>query len=87
MAMPATNRSSQQKIALGVVGLGLGGLAPLVTGLIGMWSYATQGYFVSKTGDLIEGPFAMAASGVFVLLGLGMIGYAIWLYRRGDPKG
>jgi len=78
---PTTNHA-RLKITLGTVGLILGGLAPLITGIVGIWSYAKQGYFISKTGELIDGPSGILMSGFFILAGLGMIIFAIWKYRR-----
>lgn len=63
-------------------GLALGGLAPLVTGIIGLWGYVTRGYIISKTGDLIDGPSGLWMSVFFILVGIGMIVYAIWSCRR-----
>jgi len=64
----------------------LGGLAPLVTGIVGIWGYVTRGYFISKTGELISGPLGLLMSGFFIFAGLGMIVYAIWLYRRKQQR-
>jgi hypothetical protein len=75
-------KPSGKRFAIGVIGLCVGGLAPLVTGLIGMWQYLDRGYFISKSGDLVEGPLAIVGSGIFILAGLGMIAYAIVIYRR-----
>jgi hypothetical protein len=82
MIAKAPGKPSRKRLALGAAGLFIGGLAPLVTGLIGMWQFLNHGYFISKTGDLVEGPLAMMASGMFILAGSGMIAYAIVNYRR-----
>lgn len=73
---------SPRRAALAAICLSLGSLAPLVTGLIGVWGYLTRGYFISKTGELVDGPLGIVVSGFFVLAGLGMIGHAIWSFRR-----
>ncbi len=59
----------------------MGGLAPLVAGLIGFWDYATQGYFIAKTGKIVDVPIGLAVSGLLVVAGLAMIGYAIRSYK------
>jgi len=82
-----SNRVSRKRLAIGTIALCIGGLAPLVTGLIGMWQFLTRGYFVSKTGDLVEGPLALVASAVFIFAGLGMIAYAMVIYRRRTRAG
>jgi hypothetical protein len=82
MSGSASKKLSRKRLALGAIGLCIGGLAPLVTGLIGMWQFHNFGYFISKTGDPVEGPLAIVASGMFILAGLGMIAYAIVTYRR-----
>jgi hypothetical protein len=78
----STKKLSRKRAVIRALGLGLGGLAPLATGLVGMWGYATRGYFIAKTGETIDGPLGMVASGLFIFAGLCMIGYAIWSYRR-----
>ncbi len=78
---------TNRRVTFGAIGLAAGGLAPLVTGLVGVWGYLTRGYFISKTGELIDGPAGILMSGVFILAGIGMIGYAIWLYRRHRQRG
>jgi hypothetical protein len=75
-------RKIRSRLMLGTIGLCIGGLAPLVAGLIGMWQYIDRGYFISKTGDLVEGPLAIVGSGMFILAGLGLIFYAIVSFRR-----
>ena len=82
MIANASKEPSRKRLVLGTIGLCIGGLAPLVTGLIGMWQFLTRGHFISKTGDLVEGPLAIVASGVFILAGLGMIAFAIVIYLR-----
>jgi len=72
----------KRRLIIGTVGLSLGGLAPIVTGIVGAWSYITQGYFVAKTGELIYGPIGLLSSGFFILAGTAIIGYAIWSYRK-----
>lgn len=78
---------SRKRLLIEVIALCIGGLAPLVTGIVGMWGFVECGYFVSKTGDLIEGPLAVFASGAFILAGLGLITFAIWNYRRKRKRG
>jgi len=82
MIANATKKPSRKRLILGTIGFCIGGLAPLVTGLIGMSQYMNRGYFISKTGDPVEGPLAIVGSGMFILAGLGMIIYAIVSYRR-----
>ena len=82
MIATASKKPSRKRLVLRTVGFCIGGSAPLVTGLIGMSQFLNRGYFISKTGDLVEGPLAMVASGVFILAGLGMIAYAVMNYRR-----
>ena len=82
MIANASRRPSRKRLALGAAGFCIGGLAPLVTGLTGMWQFLSRGYFITKTGGIVEGPLAIVASVVFILAGLGMIIYAIVNYRR-----
>ena len=77
---PPTQRS-KRRVKIGAIGLALGGLAPMVTGIVGVWGYITRGYFISKTGERVDGPAGILMSVFFILAGLGMIGYAIWQYR------
>jgi hypothetical protein len=77
--LPNTNPTWRQ--SLRAIGLALGGLAPLVTGGVGIWHYLTQGNFIAKTGERIDGPSGLLMSGFFILAGLVMIGHAIRLYR------
>ena len=67
------------KLTLGALGLCIGGLAPLITGFIGMRDYLAQGYFISKTGQQVEGPLAATIATSYVLMGLIMIGCALRL--------
>ena len=85
-AQPPT-QYSKKRVTLGAIGLAVGGLAPLVTGLVGVWGYLTRGYFISKTGELVDGPSGILMSGFFILSGIGMMVYAIWLYRRHTQRG
>lgn len=72
----------QTRSILVLVGLCLGGLAPLATGIIGLWGYVTRGYFISKTGQIISGPIGIIVSCFFVLTGIAMIVFAILSYKR-----
>ena len=81
MVAPMPGRS-KRRAAWGAIGLVLGALPPVVTGIVGLWDYLTQGYFISKTGERIDGPAGIVMSGLFILAGLGMIAYALWSYRR-----
>lgn len=67
---------------MGSIALAIGGLAPMVTGVVGLHGYFTQGHFVAKTGQIVSGAAAWIASSVFILAGLGMMALAIWQYRR-----
>ncbi|MDX1378801.1 MAG: hypothetical protein R3307_08130 [Anaerolineales bacterium] len=82
MSAQTGKRFSHKRLIVEVIALCIGGFAPLVTGVVGMWSFIERGYFVSKTGDLIAGPLAIFASVAFIFAGLGLIAYAIWNYRR-----
>ncbi len=62
--------------------MGIGGCAPLITGIVGVWGYATKGYFIAKTGELVDSPAGFIVCLFFILAGLWMIAYAIRLYRR-----
>lgn len=70
------------RATLGAIGLSLGGLAPLLTGLVGVRGYLVQGYFTSRTGDRVDGPVGMVVCGFFILAGSAMIIHAIRMYRR-----
>ena len=74
-------KSKTRKI-LWTIGLMLGGLAPLVTGVIGIWGYITLGYITSKTGEIIDDPSGIFVSGLFIIAGIWMIVYAIRQYLR-----
>lgn len=82
MIANTSRKPSRKRLLLGTTGLCIGGLAPLVTGLIGMWQYIDQGYFISKTGDRVEGSLAFVGSGMLILAGLAVIFYAIVSFRR-----
>ena len=82
MENDSTSKRLRRRLILGTGGLILGGMAPLLTGIIGIWSYLKQGYFISKTGELIEGPSGLVISFIFVVAGLGVIVVAILKYRR-----
>ena len=69
------------RVILGAVGMMLGGLAPLATGIIGVHGYVTKGYFISRTGDHISGLSGILVSMFFILAGFAMIAYGIWKYR------
>ena len=73
---------SKRRALIGSIALAVGGLAPLVTGLVGLHGYFTKGYFIAKTGQVVSGTTAWAASSVFILAGLGMMTLAAWQYRR-----
>ena len=81
-ATPSSTKRSKIRVTLGAVGLALGGLAPLVTGIIGVWEYITKGYVISKTGELITGLSGVLMSVFFIIAGFAMMGYALWSYRR-----
>jgi MFS family permease len=76
--MPRSKRSA----AIGAVGMAVGGLAPMITGIVGIYGYLTEGYFVSKSGEVVTGPVGWIASIFFILAGLGMMALAVRLYRR-----
>ena len=73
---------SRRGIIIGCTGLAVGGLAPLVTGLVGLHGCVTQGYFVAKTGQIVSGATAWIASALFILAGLGMMALAVRWYRK-----
>ena len=73
---------SRRGVIIGCTGLAVGGLAPLVTGLVGLHDCLTQGYFVAKTGQIVSGATAWIASAFFVLAGLGMMALAVRWYRK-----
>jgi hypothetical protein len=73
---------SRRGIIIGCAGLAVGGLAPLVTGLVGLHGCLTRGYFVAKTGQIVSGATAWIASAFFILVGLGMMALAVRWYRR-----
>ena len=52
MIANAPRKPSRKRLALGAAGFFIGGLAPLVTGLVDMWQFLNHGYFISKTGAL-----------------------------------
>lgn len=72
---------------IGAIGLSLGALAPIVTGAVGLWGYATRGYFIAKTGEMVNGPAGLVTCIFFVLAGLWMMGYAVYKYRRQTRRG
>ena len=74
-------RHSKTRLTFATIGMIVGGLAPLATGIVGVWGYLTKGYFISKTGELIDGPAGILMSGFFILAGIGMIVYAVRRYR------
>ena len=67
---------------IGCTGLAVGGLAPLVTGLVGLHGCVMQGYLVAKTGQIVSGATAWIASALFILAGLGMMALAVRWYRK-----
>lgn len=73
---------SKRRVTLGAVALALGGLAPLITGAVGIHGYLTQGYFVARTGEIVSGPLGWAVCIAFILAGLGMMVLAARQYRR-----
>jgi hypothetical protein len=73
---------SKRRIRIGAAALALGGLAPLLTGVVGLHGYFTKGLFVAKNGEVVTGVTAWIASGAFIMAGLGMIALAAWQYRR-----
>jgi len=73
---------SRRGVIIGCTGLAVGGLAPLVTGLVGLHDCLTQGYFVAKTGQIVSGAAAWIASVFFILAGLGMMALAVRWYRK-----
>jgi hypothetical protein len=60
----------------------VGGLAPLLTGLVGIHGYLTKGYFIAKSGETVTGPAGWIVCSSFVLAGLGMMALAVRHYRR-----
>ena len=82
MPAGASKKPTRKRLAIATIGLCIGGLAPLVTGLVGIWQFLARGYFISKTGEPVGGLLAVVASGMFILAGLGMIAYAIADYSR-----
>ena len=82
MLADTTKKPTRKRLALTAIGLCIGGLAPLATGVVGLWQYLDRGYFSSKTGDHVEGPLAVVASGVFILVGVAMIAHALVSYIR-----
>ena len=76
------SRRRSRRFRWGGLGFAAGGLAPLVTGLVGVWSYWSKGYVVAKTGEVLEGPGSVVLSAFFVLAGLTMIGVGLrWFVR------
>ena len=73
---------SKIRLLLATSGLLLGSLAPLVTGIVGVRSYIMHGYFISKGGEVINGPAGILMSVFFIIAGLAMAVYAIMRYRR-----
>jgi hypothetical protein len=73
---------SKRRVTIGAIALAIGGLAPLLTGVVGMHAYLTEGLFVAKNGESVTGPTAWIASSLFILAGLGMMALAAWQYRR-----
>lgn len=79
--------SSRRRAAIGATALALGGLAPLATGAVGIHGFLTQGFFVSKTGDIVTGLAGWITCIFFVLAGFGMMGLAVWQYRKYSRTG
>jgi ribosomal protein S18 acetylase RimI-like enzyme len=79
---PGPERGSRRRTLLGATAFGLGGLAPLATGLVGIRAYLVDGFFVAKTGERVDGPEGLVVCGLLVLAGLGMIGQAVRWARR-----
>ncbi len=78
----STKPTSNIRKILAAVGMAIGGCAPLITGIVGIWGYATKGYFIAKTGERVDGPIGFIVCTLFILAGLWMIAYAIRLYCR-----
>ena len=72
---------SRRSILIGSAGLTLGGLAPMVTGLKGLFDFHRQGFFIAKTGEHVDGPTGIFVCVFFVLAGSGMIGYVGYRLR------
>jgi hypothetical protein len=77
-AKPCTKR----RITIGAAALALGGLAPLLTGAVGIHDLLKQGHFVAKNGAIVSGATAWIASLLLILAGLGMMALASRQYRR-----
>jgi hypothetical protein len=77
-AKPFTKR----RITIGAAALALAGLAPLLTGAVGIHDLLKQGHFVAKNGAIVAGPIAWIASSLLILAGLGMVAFALRQYRR-----
>lgn len=69
-------------LMIGCTGLAIGGLAPLITGLVGLQDCLTQGFFVAKTGQIVSGATAWINSIAFILAGLGMMALAAYQFRK-----
>ena len=76
-AKPFTKR----RIMIGTAAPALGGLAPLLTGAVGIHDLLKQGHFVAKNGAIVAGPIAWISSSLFISAGLGMVAFAIRQYR------
>jgi hypothetical protein len=61
-------------------GLALGGLAPFVVGIIGVWSYVVHGYVTMRNGEQDSSIVGALVSILFMLVGLAMIllGLCAW---------
>jgi ABC-type transport system involved in multi-copper enzyme maturation permease subunit len=73
---------SKRRLLIGSIALAVGGLAPMMTGVVGLYGYFTQGYFISRSGQNVSGTTAWVSSSIFVLAGLGMMAIALWQYRK-----
>lgn len=82
MGDPRPKKYSEKQLIWGTVGLTAGGVAPLVTGIIGVWSYVYRGYIITRAGEKVTGLSGVITSVFFILAGIGLIGYALWFYRR-----
>lgn len=65
-------------------GLVLGGLAPFVVGIIGVWSYVVHGYVTMRNGEQDSSIVGVLVSILFMLVGLAtiLLGLRAWLALR-----
>ena len=74
--------SSKRRTTFGALALGSGGLAPMVTGAIGMRDLLEQGYFAAKSGGIVSGATGWIACGLLIRAGLGVMVLSLRQYRR-----